>query len=289
MSALVAPFSVPFMGRAFAELLLLAVVCGPVSVLVFLRRLAFVADALTHTVFPGVVIGFLVAGWTGIAGGALVAALLTAVALTVLTRWGRLSDDTTVAVLLTAMFSLGVVLVSRQHSYTSDLTAFLFGRLLTVTPAQLAQTAVLAAIVLTGLAVTARPLILRAFDPIGAATAGYRLTLLDLGLNTAVALVVVAAVQAVGTILVIALLIVPAATARLLTDRLTAMAVIATAVTGLAAYLGLLASWTASVRYGVRLTSAAAVVLTLVACYLLALLAGQLRRRPHPPAATVTR
>ncbi|MFG3691612.1 metal ABC transporter permease [Micromonospora sp. NPDC047740] len=289
MSALVAPFSVPFMGRALAELLLLAVVCGPVSVLVFLRRLAFVADALTHTVFPGVVIGFLVAGWTGIAGGALVAALLTAVALTVLTRWGRLSDDTTVAVLLTAMFSLGVVLVSRQHSYTSDLTAFLFGRLLTVTPAQLAQTAVLAAIVLTGLAVTARPLILRAFDPIGAATAGYRLTLLDLGLNTAVALVVVAAVQAVGTILVIALLIVPAATARLLTDRLTAMAVIATAVTGLAAYLGLLASWTASVRYGVRLTSAAAVVLTLVVCYLLALLAGQLRRRPHPPAATVTR
>ncbi|MFU8875497.1 metal ABC transporter permease [Micromonospora sp. SL4-19] len=289
MSGLVAPFSVPFMGRALAELLLLAVVCGPVSVLVFLRRLAFVADALTHTVFPGVVIGFLVAGWTGIAGGALVAALLTAVALTVLTRWGRLSDDTTVAVLLTAMFSLGVVLVSRQHSYTSDLTAFLFGRLLTVTPAQLAQTAVLAAIVLTGLAVTARPLILRAFDPIGAATAGYRLTLLDLGLNTAVALVVVAAVQAVGTILVIALLIVPAATARLLTDRLTAMAVIGTAVTGLAAYLGLLASWTASVRYGVRLTSAAAVVLTLVVCYLLALLAGRLRRRPHPPAATVAR
>ncbi|PSK67955.1 Manganese transport system membrane protein MntB [Micromonospora sp. MH33] len=289
MRDLVAPFSVPFMGRALAELLLLAVVCGPVSVLVFLRRLAFVADALTHTVFPGLVIGFLVAGWTGIAGGALVAALLTAVALTVLTRWGRLSDDTTVAVLLTAMFSLGVVLVSRQHSYTSDLTAFLFGRLLTVTPAQLTQTAVLAAIVLTGLAVTARPLVLRAFDPIAAATAGYRLTLLDLGLNTAVALVVVAAVQAVGTILVIALLIVPAATARLLTDRLAAMAVIATAVTGLAAYLGLLASWTASVRYGVRLTSAAAVVLILMVCYLLALLAGQLRRRPHPPAVTVTR
>ncbi|WP_234040873.1 metal ABC transporter permease [Micromonospora coerulea] len=288
MNALVAPFSMPFMGRAIAELLLLAVVCGPVSVLVFLRRLAFVADALTHTVFPGVVIGFLVAGWTGIAGGALVAALLTAFALTVLTRWGQLSDDTTVAVLLTAMFSLGVVLVSRQHSYTSDLTAFLFGRLLTVTPAQLAQTAVLAAIVLAGLAVTARPLVLRAFDPIAAATAGYRLTLLDLGLNTAVALVVVAAVQAVGTILVIALLIVPAATARLLTDRLTAMAVIATAVTGLAAYLGLLASWTASVRYGVRLTSAAAVVLTLVVCYLLALLAGQLRRRPHRPDQEVT-
>ncbi|MFJ8579944.1 metal ABC transporter permease [Micromonospora sp. NPDC093277] len=289
MSGLVAPFSVPFMGRATAELLLLALVCGPVSVLVFVRRLAFVADALTHTVFPGVVIGFLVSGWTGIAGGALVAALLTAVALTVLTRWGRLSDDTTVAVLLTTMFSIGVVLVSRRHSYTSDLTAFLFGRLLTVTPAQLAQTAVLAAVVLTGLAVTARPLVLRAFDPIAAATAGYRLTLLDLGLNTAVALVVVAAVQAVGTILVIALLIVPAATARLLTDRLTAMSVIATAVTGLAAYLGLVASWTASVRYGVRLTSAAAVVLALVTCYLLALLAGQLRRQRHPSGATAAR
>ncbi|KAB1915632.1 metal ABC transporter permease [Micromonospora sp. AMSO31t] len=281
------PFDAPFMARALTELLLLAVVCGPVSVLVFLRRLAFVADALTHTVFPGVVLGFLAAGWNGIPGGALVAGLLTAVVLTALTRRARLTEDATTAVLLTAMFSIGVVLVSRQHSYTSDLTAFLFGRLLTVTAAQLTQTAVLALIVLIYLAVTARPQVLRAFDPAGAASAGFRLTALDLGLNVVVALVVVAAVQAVGTVLVIALLIVPAATARLLTDRLAVMTLAATASTALAGYLGLLASWTASVEHGIRLTSASAVVLVLVATYLLALPAGALRRQRERRRAPV--
>ncbi|MEU8265475.1 metal ABC transporter permease [Micromonospora sp. NPDC048999] len=279
MNALVAPFDTPFMGRALAELLLLAAVCGPVGVLVFLRRLAFVADALTHTVFPGVVLGFLAGGYPGIPAGALVAALLTAVAVTLLSRRTQLNEDTTIAVLLTAMFSLGVVLVSRRHSYTSDLTAFLFGRLLTVTPAQLAQTAALAAVVLILLAVTARPLILRAFDPVAAASAGFRVTLLDLALNTAIALVVVAAVQAVGTILVIALLVVPAAIARLLTDQFAPMVLLATAVCGLAGYLGLLASWTASVQHGIRLTSASAVVLTLIGCYLLALAAAAARHR----------
>ncbi|MEU3458245.1 metal ABC transporter permease [Micromonospora sp. NPDC006766] len=279
MNAWITPFDTPFMGRALAEVLLLAAVCGPVGVLVFLRRLAFVADALTHTVFPGVVLGFLAGGYPGIPAGALVAALLTAVAVTLLSRRAQLNEDTTIAVLLTAMFSLGVVLVSRRHSYTSDLTAFLFGRLLTVTPTQLAQTAALAAVVLIILAVIARPLVLRAFDPVAAASAGFRITLLDLALNTAVALVVVAAVQAVGTILVIALLVVPAAIARLLTDRVAAMVLLATAVCALAGYLGLLASWTASVEHGIRLTSASAVVLTLIGCYLLALLAAAARQR----------
>jgi ABC-type Mn2+/Zn2+ transport system permease subunit len=285
MGALTAPFAAPFMARALAELALLALICGPVSVFVFVRRMAFVADALTHTVFPGVVIGFVVAGTNGIFGGALVAGVVTGVALTLLTRGGRLSDDASTAVVLTAMFSIGVVLVSRRSSYTTDLTTFLFGRILTVTQQQLAQTAVLAVVILALLAVGARALVFRAFDGEAARAAGFRIALLDLWLNLLVALVVVAAVRAVGTVLVIALLIVPAAVARLLTDRLIVMAVIGTALTFVAGYLGLYLSWTASIDYGWRLTSASAVVLVLVLAYVVALPIGLMRgRRSRPPA-----
>jgi ABC-type Mn2+/Zn2+ transport system permease subunit len=259
------PFAVPFMARALTEILLLAVICGPVSVFVFARRLSFTSDALTHTVFPGVVIGFM-AGQ--LFAGALVAAIVTAVALTLLTAGGRVSDDAATAVLLTAMFSAGVVLVSRRSSYTSDLTSFLFGRLLTVTPRQIAETAVLAVVVLVALAIGARAFVFRTFDPAGAEAAGYRIVWLDLWLNLIVALVVVAAVRAVGTILVVALLIVPAAAARMLTNQLVGMAVVGTVLIAGAGYGGLLASWTASLKHGVALTSASSVVLLLVAAYL---------------------
>ncbi|MEU7612481.1 metal ABC transporter permease [Micromonospora sp. NPDC049204] len=279
---MIEPFTVPFLGRALAELTLLALVCGPVSVFVFARRLSFVSDALTHTVFPGVVIGFLAGGIEGIVVGALVAGVVTAVALTLFSRGGALSDDAATAVVLTAMFSIGVVLVSRRSSYTSDLTSFLFGRILTVTPRQIAETAVLAVVILGLLLVSARALVFRTFDPAGAAAAGFRIAGLDLLLNIIVALVVVAAVRAVGTILVVALLIVPAATARMLTTRLPLMAVIGTGLILVAAYGGLLTSWTASVDYGISLTSASAVVLLLVLAYLLLLPLGALRsRRNH--------
>jgi manganese/iron transport system permease protein len=280
------PFTAPFMARALTEIALLALICGPVSVFVFARRLSFVSDALTHTVFPGVVIGFVAGGLDGVFLGALVAAVLTAVTLTVLTREGRVSDDAATAVLLTAMFSIGVVLVSRRSSYTSDLTSFLFGRLLTVTPRQIAETAVLAVVVLIALLIGARAMVFRTFDPAGAAAAGFRIGWLDLWLNLVVALVVVAAVRAVGTILVVALLIVPAAAARMVTDRLAVMAAVGTLLVVGAGYGGLLLSWTASLDYGISLTSASSVVLLLVTAYLLLLPVRLLRTRRHPGAPT---
>lgn len=255
----------PFMLRALAELLLLAAICGPVSAFVFGRRLSFAADALTHTVFPGVVIGFLAGD---VFAGALVAGVLTAVALTLLTRRAELTADAATAVLLAAMFAIGVVLVSRRSSYASDLTAFLFGRILTVTSGQIAETAVLGALVLGSLAVGGRAFLFRAFDAGGAAAAGFRVAALDLWLNVLVALVVVAAVRAVGTVLVVALLVVPAAAARLVHERLLPMMVTGTALTAGAGAGGLWLSWTASVDYGLRLTSASAVVLLLVIAYL---------------------
>lgn len=278
MSFLLDPFGSPFMQRALLEAVLLGVVAAVVSVFVVLRRLAFVSDVLTHTVFPGVVIGFLVAGTGGIVWGALVFAVLSAVLLTVLGARARVTEDASMAIVLTAFFAFGVILVSRRSSFTSDLTAFLFGRILTVDRTQILVTAGLGAAVLLMLGLLGKELLLRAFDPAGAEARGYRVLVLDLVLNLAVALVVVAAVRAVGTVLVIALLVVPGAAGRLLSDRLTGITVAAVVTAALAGWLGLVASWQASVNHGLRLASGATVVLVLVLVYGVAAGISALRR-----------
>jgi manganese/iron transport system permease protein len=280
----VEPFQLPFMRRALVEALLLAALAGVVSVFVVLRKLAFVSDALTHTVFPGVVVGYLVAGTGGIVWGALAMAALSAVLLTAITASARVTEDAALAILLTGFFSVGVVLVSRRTSFTSDLTAFLFGRILTVDRDTIVQTGLVAVLVLATLALLGKELLLRAFDPTAAAALGYRVPLLDLVLNAAVALVVVAAVKAVGTVLVIALLIVPAATARLLSDRLAVITAVSVGLAAFAGWIGLSASFSASVDHGVRLAAGATIVLVLVACYLLAVAAVGVRRALSRPS-----
>lgn len=281
ISYLLDPFDSPFMQRALVQALLLAVIGAVVSVFVVLRRLAFVSDVLTHTVFPGVVLGFLVAGDGGIVWGALLFAVLSAALITLLSARAAVTEDASMAIVLTGFFAVGVILVSRRSSYTADLTAFLFGRILTVDTGQIVTTAVLGGVVLLTLGLLGKELVFRAFDPTGAEARGYRVLVLDLVLNLAVALVVVAAVRAVGTVLVIALLVVPGAAGRLLSDRLAGILVAAVGVAALAGWLGLVASWQASVNHGVRLASGATVVLVLVVLYALAAAVAAVRsRRP---------
>lgn len=291
---LVEPFQVAFMQRALLAVLVLGVLAGAVGVFVVLRRLAFVGDALTHTVFPGVVVAFLID--QSIFLGALAAGLLSALLLTTLTSTRRVTPDAALAILLTSFFAVGVVLVSRVQSYTADLSVFLFGRILAVDWAELAQTLVVAVIVLATLVALRKELLLRAFDPDGAAAMGYRTDVLDLVLNVLIALVVVAAVRAVGTVLVIALIIVPAATARLLVDRVAVMTAISCALGALGGWLGLAISYDVSVQRGVRLASGATVVVVLVVFFLVALAVGPGRRAlarafgggaaaPAPPGA----
>jgi manganese/iron transport system permease protein len=273
---LVDPFRLPYMERALLEVLLLGALGGVAGVFVVLRRLAFVTDALTHTVFPGIVIA--AALGQSVLLGALAFGVLTAVLLALLAANRRVGADAALAILLTSFFSVGVVIVSRSRTYTSDLTVFLFGRVLAVDRAELAQTLVLAVVVLAAFAALRKELLLRAFDPEGAAAMGYRTVVLDLALNLLVTLVVVAAVKAVGTVLVIALIVVPAATARLLTDRVATMTAAACALGALGGWLGLAISYEVSVDQGVRLASGATIVVVLVALFLAAASIAPLRR-----------
>lgn len=274
---LLGPFQVPYMQRALLAVVLLGVLAGVVGVAVVLRRLAFYGDALTHTVFPGIVIAHLLG--QSLFLGALVLALLSAVLLTGISARRRVTQDAALAIVLTAFFSVGVVLVSRQESFASDLTQFLFGHLLTVRETDLLRTAAVGAVVLLTLVALRKELLLRAFDPDGAAAMGYRLPVLDVVLNACIALVVVAALQAVGTMLVLAFLIVPAAAARLVTDRLGAMIAVSCTIGVVGGWLGLVASYEASITYDVRLAAGAAVVLALVAGFLVCLALRAARRR----------
>jgi manganese/iron transport system permease protein len=140
-------------------------------------------------------------------------------------------------------------------------------------------TAVVAAVVLLLLVALRKELLLVAFDAQAAQAAGYRIVALDLALNLSIALVVVAAVRAVGTVLVIALIVVPAATARLLSNRILVITAIAAAFGMAGGWLGLLISYKVSVDHGVRLATGATVVLVLVAGYLFALVATSIRAR----------
>jgi manganese/iron transport system permease protein len=272
--ALFSAFSLPFMARALTVLVVLSLVAGVVGVLVNLRSLEFISDGLTHAVFPGIAIGFIWGGSDGFLIGALVAAIAAAVVLTLLVGRAVTSDSAT-AIVLTAMFSVGIIVVSRQTDYAGQLEQLLFGQLLTVTDAEVAQTVIVCAIALLLVALTLKEQIFRAFDANGSAAAGYRTLLLDVILNVAIALVVVAASRAVGNLLVLAVLIVPAAIARLLTVRLEWLFPIAAGVAALAAWFGLGLGYAASVGAGVDLPSGATVVLVLVAAYAVVLLARQ--------------
>lgn len=270
-------FSLPFMARALATVAVLAVASGIVGLFISFRDLEFVSDGLVHAVFPGLVIGHLLGGVPGVLPGALVAALVATLLLTVLDGRGLLGSDATIAVILTSAFSIGIVIVSRSENYVSQLEELLFGRLLTVTPGQLWQILAVAVLAIGLVLLTARAQLFRAFDVEGFRAAGFRVFPVDLALNLAVALLVVAGVQALGNLMVLALLTVPMAISRLVTRRFWLLVPLAILAPLLAGALGLWLAFDASVRANLTPSPGAIVVLLLVAGYGAAVLWALLR------------
>jgi manganese/iron transport system permease protein len=281
-SLLLEPFTIPYMQRALVEVLVLGALAGAVGVLVVLRRLAFVGDALTHTVFPGVVIAHLLG--RSLLLGALAFGVLTAVLLTGVGRHRRVGDDATLAILLTSFFSLGVVLISRTRGFTADLTVFLFGRVLAVDRADLAQTLAVAAVAAVVLAALHKELVLGAFDRGGLAALGYPVLVLDVVLLLVIEATVVTSIPAVGTILAVALIVAPAARARLWTERLRATMALAAILGAASGIVGLVISfqWRLAAGATIVLVAAALFAVSLVVAPRHGLLA---RRRLAAPAA----
>jgi len=263
--------SYPFMQRALLTMAILSVASGIVGFFISIRDLEFVTDGLIHAVFPGLVIGFAVSGTAGILPGAFAAGLLAALVLTIITRTRVVGQDAAVAVVLTSAFSLGIVIVSRQRNYVSQLEELLFGRLLTVTSDQLVQIAVVAVLSIILVLVTARRQLFRSFDEVGFVAAGHSLLRTDLVLNVAVAMLVVAGVQAIGNLMVLALLIVPMAVARLVTRNVKILIPLAIAAPFVSATLGLWLSFEMSVTLSLSPSPSALLVLVLLSMYAVAL------------------
>jgi ABC-type Mn2+/Zn2+ transport system permease subunit len=211
--------------RAILEAVLLGTVGGLISVQILLRRLPFFTLAMTHATFPGVVLAA-IAGVNLYAGGGLFGVLIVLGVLALSRRPGQ-GTSTAIGIVLSAGFALGVVLLSARDGFSKDLTAYTVGQILTVGTGDLTAVAAVGVIVMALPSVAGRQLTFRAFDPGGYAAAGYRPTAIDLALLLTVEAVIIVAVPAVGAILAVAVLVAPAAIARLWTHDVTAMTAIA--------------------------------------------------------------
>jgi len=270
-------FALPFMGRALLVLVVLSLAAGVIGVFINLRGLEFLSDGLTHAVFPGLAAGFVFSGQGGVLIGALVAAAAATIVLTLMSN-NRVTSDATTAIVLTAMFSIGVIIVSASPGRAGGLEQLLFGHLLTVTNSEAITTAVVAGVALMLVVLTFRRQVVHAFDPEGSAAAGYRRVSTELVLNVAIALVIVAASNAVGNLLVLAVLIVPGALSRLVTTKLGALFAVAVGGALLASWIGLSLGFTISVVGGFDVPAGATVALSFVALYSIALIVRVARK-----------
>jgi ABC-type Mn2+/Zn2+ transport system permease subunit len=245
---LVDPFSYGFMQRGLAATLLIGLVCAVMGTFVVLKGLAFIGDAVSHAAFPGLVIAYIL-GLPLYLGGA-VAAVGTALAIGLVSRRGRLRFDTSVGVLFAGTFAFGVLLFSTINGYVGDLLGYLLGNVLGISIGDLVQVAVLGAIVLAIVFMTRKELLYATFDPLGAAASGLPVAGLEYLLLGLLGVTIVVSIQAVGVILVVAMLVTPAATAQLLLVRFERLMILASVLAMVAAVTGLYVSFYLNVASG---------------------------------------
>jgi ABC-type Mn2+/Zn2+ transport system permease subunit len=263
------PWTLDFMQRALAELVLVGVTGGVLGCWIVFYELSYSAESLAHSLFPGLVLAALL-GFPLVLGGA-AGVLVAAAAVALAARVPGIERDTSVAIVITSLFGLGVVLALSPAS-PPGIGGLLFGDLLGVSTSDLITAAALAAGVLTGLAVLHRQLLAVGFDRVTARTLGGKPLLADLGLLALVAAATLIAVQGLGNLLVVAVLVAPAATARVLTRRLGRMMLVASLLAVASGIGGLYLSYYANTAAG------ASVACVLVAAFLAA---AVLRRVPR--------
>jgi manganese/iron transport system permease protein len=285
IEALLDPLRFDFFVRALVASTLVGLVCAIVGTYVVLRGIAFIGDAIAHAGFPGVVAAYILNGPYLVGAG--VAAVATALAIGAVSRRARIRQDTAIGVLFAGTFALGVFLFSSLRGYVADLFSFLFGNVLAIGPGDLLNLVVLAALVLGTVVLLWKELLYATFDPLGAAASGIPVGRLEYVFLALVALAIVVSLQAVGIILVVAMLVTPPAAAQLLTVRFTRLMLVAAGIGVGSAVAGLYLS------YWLDVASGATIVLVETALFLLVLglgprtgLGARLARRRSAAGAT---
>jgi manganese/iron transport system permease protein len=272
---LLEPLQYAFMLRGMLAALMVGVVCATVGAYVVLRGMAFFGDALSHSILPGVAIGYLVGGGerSALFWWSMGAALLSTLVIGGIARGARLREDTAIGIVFAGMFALGIAIISTVRSYSVDLVHFLFGDVLGVSNQDLLLTALFGALILIAVALLYKEFLVLSFDPLLAATLRLPVRLLDNLLLLLIAVAIVVSLQTVGVALMVAMLVTPAAAAFLLTRRLWVMMLLAAVIAGASGVIGLYLSYYAGVASG------AAIVLTSTAFFALAWLSRNLATR----------
>ena len=282
MTFLQAVVEYDFLQKALLTSAMVGIICGVIGCFIILRGMALMGDAISHAVLPGVALSYMLG--FNLLIGAVFSGLFTAIAIGYVSQHSRIKHDVSIGVMFTAAFALGIILITLQKSST-DLYHILFGNVLAVRPEEMWITLIIGALVLASIYLFYKELLVSTFDATMAAAYGLPVKLIHYFLMTLLTLVTVASLQTVGIVLVVAMLITPAATAYLLTNRLSLMICWAAGLGLVSAFSGIYLSFT------YNLASGATIVMTSTLLFLTALLLSpsqgliwrglQTRRRRH--------
>ncbi|RPI92638.1 MAG: metal ABC transporter permease [Chloroflexi bacterium] len=266
MSFLLEPLQYEFIQRGMIAAVLVGIVCAVVGTYVVLRGMAFFGDALAHTILPGIALGYLISGGARetLFWWALGTAVIAALGIGAISKNSQLKEDTAIGVIFAGMFALGIALISTVRSYAVDLSHFLFGDVLSVSSQSLWLILIFGGVVLLVIFAFYKEFMTLSFDPILAVTLRLPVGTLNNLLLTLIAVTVAVSLQTVGVALMVAMLVTPAATAYLLTRRLSRMMVLAAVFASLAGIIGLYLS------YYLSIASGAAIVLTATLFFVIA-------------------
>jgi manganese transport system permease protein len=252
-----------FLQKALMTSVMVGIICGVLGCFIILRGMALMGDAISHAVLPGVAISYAIG--INFFFGAVLTGVLTAIGIGFISQNSRIKQDTSIGIMFTAAFALGIILITVLESST-DLYHILFGNVLAVRPSDMWITLVIGAVVLAAVYLFYKELLVTSFDVTMAKVYGLRVGLIHYFLMTLLTLVTVASLQTVGIILVVAMLITPAATAYLLTDRLSVMILLSASIGAASSIIGLYFSFT------YNLASGATIVLSATALFFIAFL-----------------
>lgn len=274
MEILLEPFRYDFMLRSFAAAVMVGIVCSVVGTYVVVRSMAFLGDALAHAVLPGIAIAYIFGG--NLTLGALIAAIVVALGISLLSDQAEIKEDTAIGILFTASMALGIAIISTIRTYAVDLTHILFGNILGVSSENLWFILISGAGVLLTIVVFYRYFLVVTFDPIMGKTMRWNVQLIRSGLLALIAVTITISINTVGSGLVAAMLITPAATALMFTRRLSQTMMLSALLGALSGFFGLYVS------YFLNISSGASIVLVATLFFLIGYIVNRIRPLRNP-------
>lgn len=250
-----------FLQKAFVTSIMVGIICGVIGSFIVLRGMALMGDAISHAVLPGVAISYMLG--INFFYGAVVTGVLTALGIGVISQNSRIKNDSSIGLVFSAMFALGIILITAAQSAT-DLTQILFGNVLSVRTSDMMITLIVGAVVLLAVFLFYKELLISSFDETMAAAYGLKVRMIHYGIMVLLTLVTVASLQTVGVILVVAMLITPAVTAYLLTNRLSTMICLAAFFGAVSSVIGLYISFLYNLPSGPLIVLVATAIFSLI-------------------------